>query len=123
MYAVKLAQRAIPEGGSRVTRKRLGLGHLRFALGDGVSEQQAVGVYRMLDRAGLLENAGEIDPRRLVGLAEVAELTNRTPQAVRAWRELPEPIVRLKAGPVYDRLQIMAFIQEHPELCGVRANA
>jgi hypothetical protein len=101
----------------------MGLGRLRYALGDGATEQQARAIYRLLDSKGLLGGAGEIDPQRLVGLGEVAEMMNRTPQAVRSWKELPDPIVRLKAGPIYDRLHIEGFRATHPELCGVGAPA
>lgn len=102
-----------------MTQQKLGLGKLRFLLGDGYTEQHARALHRLLDSKGLLGGAGEIDPRRLMGLAEVAELMNRTPQAVRAWRELPEPLVRLKSGPIYDREHIEGFRAAHPELCGV----
>lgn len=104
-----------------MTQQKIGLGSLRHALGDGVTERQAVDVYRLLDRAGLLGNAPELDPRRIVGLAEFAEIMNRTPQAVRSWREAPDPVVRLKSGPIYDRLAVDAFKLAHPELCGVTA--
>lgn len=99
----------------------VGLGRVRYALGDGATEQQAVAVYQLLDGAGLLGGSDEIDPTRLVGLAEFAEIMNRTPQAVRGWRELPEPIVRLKAGPIFDRVHVDRFKLAHPELCGVTA--
>lgn len=123
MYCVKLAQMSDSSGGSRVTRKKLGLGHLRHALGDGATERQARQVYVLLDRAGLLDGAGQIDPHRLVGLSEFAEIMNRSPQSVRQWRIAPEPIVRLKAGPIWDRFEVDAFKAAHPELCGVRADA
>lgn len=123
MYSVKLSQRAIPEGGSHVTRKRLGLGQLRYVLGDGATEGQARRVYALLHQAGLLDDAGELDGHRIVGLAEFAEIMNRTPQAVRGWRIAPEPVVRIKSGPIWDRFAVEAFKAEHPELCGVRADA
>lgn len=99
----------------------VGVGRIRHALGDGATDAQAKNVFRLLDRAGLLGNAGEIDPARLVGLAEFAEIMNRTPQAVRTWKEAPEPLVRLKSGPIFDRLHVEAFRTAHPELCGVTA--
>jgi hypothetical protein len=106
-----------------LTPQKLGLGKLRYLLGDGYTEQHARALHALLDRKGLLGGAGEIDPQRLVGLAEVAEMMNRTVQAVRAWRDLPEPLVRLKSGPIYDRLHIEGFRAARPELCGVRAPA
>ena len=99
-----------------------GLGRLRHALGDGATEQQARDVWRLLDGAGLLGNdVGELPAERIVGLAEFAEMMNRTPQAVRSWRDAPEPVVRLKSGPIFDRLHVERFREAHPELCGVTA--
>lgn len=92
-------------------------------LGDGVSERAALNVWRLLDEHGLLDGAGEIDGSRLLGLAEFAELMNRTPQIVRGWRHAPAPVARLKSGPVWDRLHAEAFRDAHPELCGVRVAA
>lgn len=98
----------------------IGLGRVRHALGDGATEEQAKRVHRLLDSAGLLGgDVGRIPPGRLVGLAEFAAIMNRTPQAVRAWKLAPEPIVRLKAGPIWDRQDVERFRLAHPELCGV----
>lgn len=102
-------------------RPKMGLGRLRYALGDGATEEQARGIWQQLNALGLLHGAGQLDPRRIIGLAEVAEIMNRTVQAVRAWRDLPEPVVRLKSGPIFDRIEIEAFRDARPELCGVRA--
>lgn len=104
-----------------MTEQKIGLGRLRHVLGDGATVEQARALHRLLDSKGLLGGAGEIDPKRLVGLSEVAEMMNRTPQAVQRWKELPEPLVRLKSGPIYDRLHIEGFRAAHPELCGVGA--
>lgn len=106
---------------TRQVKRQFGLGRLRHALGEGVSEDGARNVYRLLAEHGLLgETAGVIDPSRLVGLAEFAEIMNRTVQAVRSWQALPEPLVRLKAGPIWDRLHAERFRDAHPELCGAR---
>lgn len=106
---------------TRQQKAPFGLGRLRHALGEGVSEDGARAVYRLLNQHGLLgQGAGEIEGSRLIGLAEFAEIMNRTVQAVRSWNALPEPLVRLKAGPIWDRLHAEQFRDAHPELCGAR---
>lgn len=92
---------------------RVGIGRVRYALGDGATEAQARGVHRMLAEAGLLDP--EFDPSRIMGLAEVAELAGRSKPSVLAWTRL-EPVARIKSGPIYDRVRVEAFLRDHPHL-------
>jgi hypothetical protein len=92
---------------------------IRVALGDGATEAQARDVLAALNRAGVLEPA--FDAERIVGLAEFAEIMNRTPQAVRSWVGKPRTLVKLSCGPIWDRKDVEAFRDANPALCGVRA--
>src|SRR5260221_1589765 len=51
---------------------------------------------------------------KLVGTSEVAEMLLVSKQTITNWRtkgEFPEPIEELKAGPVWDRLQVLKWAQ------------
>ena len=89
----------------------VGIGRIRHALGDGATEAQAKRVHALLSNAGLLQNASAPAPARLVGVAEIAQLAGVTSGAVCQWK-LPEPIVTLKQGRVWDADVIESFQRE-----------
>lgn len=86
----------------------VGVGRIRHALGDGATEKQARRVHRLLHDAGLLDPAG--GPPRLCGVAEFAAMAGVTPGAVCQWGDLPEPIVRLKSGRIWDLRDVEAYL-------------
>lgn len=79
----------------------VGPGRIRFALGDGATDEQAARIWRLLRDAGYLDRyEGPIPP--LVGVAEIAKLAGVTTGAVCQWPDMPPPLVVLKAGPVWE---------------------
>jgi hypothetical protein len=87
----------------------VGVSRVRHALGDGATVEQARAVHRLLRDAGLLDSAGR---PALVGVAEFAELAGVTPGAICQWKDLPEPIARLKNGRIWDRADVMRYLDE-----------
>lgn len=88
----------------------VGLGRIRHALGDGVTEQQARQVLAMLTAAGLLDEPLKGGRIELCGVAEIAKMAGVSPAAVCQWVGMPEPIARLKGGRIWDRREIRRFL-------------
>lgn len=87
----------------------IGVGRVRHALGDGVTERQAKRVHAMLRDAGLLDAPAVIP--RLVGVAEIAKMAGVTASAVCQWTDLPEPIVRLKQGRIWSAPDVARYLR------------
>lgn len=87
---------------------QIGVGRIRYALGDGATVEQAKRIHGMLREAGLLDVAsGAVRP---CGVAEIAALAGVTSAAVCQWDDLPEPLVRLKQGRVWDLRVIEPYL-------------
>jgi hypothetical protein len=87
----------------------VGIGRVRFALGDGATEQQAKRVHALLRDAGLLDDPKVIPD--LLGVAEIAKMAGVTSAAVCQWADLPEPIVRLKQGRIWAAPDIERYLR------------
>lgn len=87
----------------------VGVSRVRHALGDGATVEQARAVLSLLRDAGLLDPAGR---PALVGVAEFADLAGVTPGAVCQWKDLPEPLARLKNGRIWDRRDVQRYLDE-----------
>lgn len=62
-------------------------------------------------------STGGGDPLELLGLAEIAAQNNVSAQAVYNWtkryEDFPEPIARLRMGPVFDAKEVYEWITRH----------
>jgi hypothetical protein len=87
---------------------RIGVGRVRHALGDGVTEEQANRVFRLLRDAGLLSDTRV----EIVGLAEIATAAGVSKAAVCQWSDLPDPLVRLKCGPIWLRADVDRYLAD-----------
>ncbi len=93
---------------------QVSVARVRAALGDGATVEQARAVRDMLHRAGILEtSAGTL---QLVGVAEVAALRGVTPSAISQRKDMPEPIVTLKQGRIWDLAIIEPWLKTLPEV-------
>lgn len=58
-----------------------------------------------------------MDPKDVLGIAEIAELASVSKQAVTNWRhrydDFPKPIQSLQSGPLWDRESITRWVREH----------
>ncbi len=94
------------------------------ALGNGGTMEMATNVVAFLNE----RRVPAVPPANLVGLAEVAEMTGRTKQAVCNWigrgnQGFPAPVAHLAATKVWDREQVEVWMQGHPELVRAHGDA
>lgn len=100
----------------------VGIGRLRWALGDGATEEQARKVKRLLIEAGYFDPPPALDDVTLVGVAEIAELAGVSTGSVCQWRNMPAPIAELKATPVWRLADVRDRIEASKDRRG-RKNA